>query len=395
MGAPRAVPQLGILSVAIVLGMAPWFAATVVAQSISQELALSSAQSTWLTLAVQLGFVVGSLVSALLLLTDRYSARLIAAICAAAAGAVTALLVLPGLPSTLVVALRFATGVALAGVYPPGIKMAAGWTSARRGTAVGVLVGAVTLGTAAPHLLRLFSNAAAWRPVLILAAASAFVSAVIFWRFTREGPYQSSGAPFDIRMVGQVIRERGVRLAIGGYLGHMWELYAMWSTIGLFLGDVVVLHQRPQYLAPLMSFVIIGVAGAIGCVGAGVWADRFGKSRVAAVAMVVSGICALGVGWISRGSFVGAMVVLLIWGITIVADSAQFSACVTVLSPPAYIGTAVTVQTAAGFLLTMLTIRLVPAWAAVWGWKWAYVPLALGPLCGVPAMWRLWNAYRV
>ena len=391
----RAASQLGILSVAIVLGMAPWFAATVVASSISRELALSATQSTWLTLAVQLGFVVGSLVSAILLLTDRFSARIIAAICAALAGAVTAILVLPGLPSALVVALRFATGAALAGVYPPGIKIAAGWTSARRGTAVGVLVGAVTLGTAAPHLLRLFSDAAAWRPVLMLAAASAFASAVIFWRFTREGPYQSSGAPFDARVVGEVVRERGVRLAIGGYLGHLWELYAMWSTVGLFLGDVVALHHRSAFLAPLMSFVIIGIAGAGGCVVAGIWADRIGKSRVAALAMVVSGVCALVVGWISRFSFVGTMVVLLVWGIAIVADSAQFSACVTVLSPAAYVGTAVTVQTAAGFLLTMLTIRLVPTWAATWGWKWAYVPLALGPLCGIPAMWRLWNAYRV
>jgi predicted MFS family arabinose efflux permease len=294
-----------------------------------------------------------------------------------------------------VIGLRIATGAALAGVYPPGIKIAAGWTRTRRGTAIGILVGAVTLGTAGPHLLRLISDATSWRSVVLLAAASAGVSALIFWLFVREGPHQSGIAPFDIHMVGRVLRERGVRLAIGGYLGHMWELYAMWSTLGLFLSQVVAAHQRRPSIAPLMSFAVIGVAGALGCVAAGIWADRIGKSRVAIVAMVVSGACALTVGWVSGVSFAGAMAVTFIWGIAIVADSAQFSACVTVLSPPAYIGTAVTLQTAAGFLLTMLTIRLVPAWASSWGWEWAYVPLALGPMLGIVAMWRLWVAYRV
>jgi len=387
--------QLGILSAGIVLGEAPWFAATVVAQGMTHELALTSAASSWLTQAVQLGFVLGSVTSALLLLSDRFSPRRLAAACAVLAAAATAALTIPGIGATGVISLRLLTGAALAGVYPPGIKMAAGWTESHRGTAIGVLVAAVTLGSAAPHLLRVVANLERWRPVLLLAAVSALASALVFWRLAREGPYQSPSAPFDPHAIGQVLRDRGVLLATGGYLGHMWELFAMWSTIGLFMADVARRHGQPAVVAPLCAFVAMGIGGAIGCLVAGMWADRIGKSRVAIAALVVSGVCALAIGPVAASSFLWAVVVAFIWGVTIVADSAQFSACVTLLAPQRYVGTAVTVQTASGFLLTTVTIGLVPGWAADWGWHWAYAPLALGPALGIVAMRQLWIERRV
>lgn len=386
--------QLGVLSLAIVLGMAPWFAATVVSRPMVTALGLDEALEAWLTLAVQLGFVLGSVTSAGLLLADRFSPRRLAAWSAVLAGVATGVLALVATGPRMTIALRLLTGAALAGVYPPGIKLAAGWTRERRGTAIGILVGAVTLGSAGPHLLRALADLSAWRPVLAGAALSAIGGALLFAFVAREGPYQAPSAPFDPRALGRVLRDRSVMLATGGYLGHMWELYAMWSSIGVFLLETVRYHDAPDPLAPVLSFAVVSV-GAVGSALAGVWADRIGRSRVTIIAMAISGTCALVIGGLSRISLSATVVLALVWGVAIVADSAQFSACVTELSPPAYVGTAVTVQTALGFLLTMVTILLVPRWAEAWGWAWAYVPLALGPAAGIGAMWRLWRTRRV
>lgn len=380
--------QLSVLSLAIVLGMSPWFSATVVAVPMATDLSLTPTEVSWLTLAVQLGFVIGSVVSAALVLADRWSPRRLAAMSSFVAAAGTALLTVRGMGPWGAIGLRLLAGAALACVYPPGIKIAAGWTNRARGTAIGILVGAVTLGTAAPHLLRAAVDLTAWRPVLLAAAASAAAGGALFVWLVREGPFQSPSAPFDPRAVWRVLGDRGVRLATAGYLGHMWELYAMWSTIGLFLAAAAERHHVSVAWAPLLAFTAIG-AGALGSVIAGIRADQVGRARVAMAAMAISGACSLVVGMALPVSFLLTVVVTLVWGTAVVADSAQFSACVAELSPREYVGTAITVQTAAGFLLTMLTIHLVPAWAARWGWERAYIPLVAGPVFGIIAMARL------
>ena len=190
-----------------------------------------------------------------------------------------------------------------------------------------------------------------------------------------------------------MLRERDVRLATGGYLGHMWELYAMWSTIGLFLAETGRQHDVPSGWAPFIAFIVIAI-GAAGSVVAGIRADQVGRARVAIIAMAVSGTCSVVIGPLSTWSYALTIVVALIWGISIVADSAQFSACVADYAPPQYVGTALTIQTASGFLLTMLTIHLVPGWAAAWGWERAYIPLAIGPVLGIAAMARLGRGAR-
>ena len=386
--------QLAILSGAIVLAMAPWFAATVVAAPMARDLSLSPGEVSWLTLAVQLGFVLGSLTSALLVLSDRYRPRQLAAVCAFLAAASTAAIAWSPLTGWGAIAMRVLTGASLACVYPPAMKIAAGWTQRYRGTAIGILVGAVSVGTAAPHLLRATWNVEEWRPVVLMAAMSAAFGALLFATVVREGPYQAPSSPFDPRAIGRVLGERQVRLATGGYLGHMWELFAMWSTIGLFLADAGQRHGVAPQWAPVNAFLVIA-SGAAGCIVAGIKADRIGRARVTIIAMALSGACALAIGPLSVWSYGLTIAVALVWGVSVVADSAQFSACVAELAPQEYVGTALTVQTASGFLLTMLTIHLVPSWAERWGWERAYMPLAIGPLLGIAAMWRLLPSTRL
>jgi MFS family permease len=385
--------QLGMLSLAIVLSMAPWFAATVVADPMAAELSLTSWEVSWLTLAVQFGFVLGSLLSAVFVLSDRFRPRQLAAVSSLLAAAATAAIAVLPMTGWQAIALRLVTGASLACVYPPGMKIAAGWTERHRGTAIGILVGAVSVGSAAPHLLRASWNVNEWRPVLLMAALCALLGAVLFAVAVREGPFQAPSAPFDSRAIGRVLGERDVRLATGGYLGHMWELFAMWSTIGVFLAHAGREHAIAPLWAPVLAFAVIA-AGAIGCVIAGIRADRIGRARVTIIAMAISGTCALVIGPASTWSYSLTIVLAFIWGISVVADSAQFSACVAEVAPREYVGTALTIQTASGFLLTMLTIHFVPGWAERWGWSVAYMPLAIGPLLGIVAMARLGRGQR-
>jgi MFS family permease len=380
--------QLAVLSVAMVLAMTPWFSATVAAPGMIAEWRAGPATTAWLTIAVQLGFVGGTCLSAILLLSDRLSPRRLAAFSALAASLATALLVWRQTGPTLAIFLRALTGVTLAGVYPPGIKIAAGWSQERRGTAIGILVGALTVGSAAPNLFRFALPADQWRLIVLIAALASALSAAAFAFVLRDGPFQAASAPFDPRALPRVFRDRSVVLATGGYLGHMWELYAMWSSIGAFWVYTASHHSVAPPIAAALAFFTIA-AGAFGCVIAGMVADRVGRPLVTIIAMGVSGTCALAIGPLIRGPFLVVAAVALLWGVSVVADSAQFSAAVTELAPAQYVGTAITVQTSIGFLLTIVTIRLVPVWAEWWGWERAYMPLAIGPALGILAMWRL------
>jgi MFS family permease len=387
-GAPR---QLALLALAMVLGMTPWFSATVAAPGMRAEWNTTPSVSAWLTIAVQLGFVLGTFVSAVLLLSDRFSARRLASASSCLVTIATAALAWRHTGPATAIALCGLTGAALAGVYPPGIKIAAGWWRSGRGTAIGILVGALTIGSAMPNLLRALSPTESWRTVILAAAACALVSASLFGLAVRDGPFQAASAPFNPHALSTVVRNRWVALATAGYLGHMWELYAMWSSIGAFWAFVMAPRALAPALAPAFAFITIA-SGAIGCVVAGVAADRVGRPIVTIVAMAISATCALAIGFLTTAPLVVVTVVAVVWGISIVADSAQFSAAITELAPSQYVGTAITLQTCLGFLLTIITIRLVPVWVHLWGWELAYVPLAIGPVAGILAMWPLWRA---
>ncbi|MEX2156551.1 MAG: MFS transporter [Gemmatimonadales bacterium] len=386
---PRQV--LAILASAELLAMAPWFSASAVAPTLARVWQLSPAGSAWLTISVQLGFVAGALVSAILTLADRWSARrLVSGAAALAALATLGVAFAPGAGWGM--ACRLLTGAALAGVYPPGMKIVAGWFREGRGLAIGVLVGALTLGSAAPHLVRWAAPPDAWRLVLVVAAISAFVGGLLVLAVPNDGPYAAPSPPFSWSAAPRLLKDRAVALANLGYLGHMWELYAMWTWIAVFVAESERLRRGADVdvttLAALVTFAVVG-SGAIGCWLGGKYADRLGRTLVTSVAMFVSGSCAIMVGLFFGSPLAALLPLLLVWGVSVVADSAQFSAAVSELAPSDYVGTALTLQTSLGFLLTCATIWLLPAVAATIGWRWSMSVLAIGPACGVWAMLAL------
>jgi MFS family permease len=382
--------SIAIIALTQVGAMALWFSASAVVPSLVAEYSLSPTMQAALTSAVQAGFVVGCLVSAFFGLADRLDPRRFIA-AAALLGAVANVLLLAIDPTTAAAPLlRFVTGVAMAGVYPVGMKLASTWARGDMGLMVGILVGALTLGSAAPHLLNLLVGGVDWRIPVALASASAAGAALLIG-FAGIGPARAPAPRFDPHAVLAAWRDVPLRLANFGYLGHMWELYAMWAWIVVFLHASFALtlsQDAAAALAKLGAFITVA-AGAIGCVAAGYLADRVGRTAITIVSMSVSGTCAVVVGLCFGGPPALLIAICIIWGISIIADSAQFSASIAELADPARVGTMLTVQTAMGFTLTLLTIHLMPVWIDAFGWRFAFAPLAIGPALGVWAMARL------
>ncbi|QGK69572.1 MFS transporter [Allosaccharopolyspora coralli] len=388
-GQTTARRQRAAIALVQVLGLAVWFSVSAVVPSLRQSWGISTSGAVWLTGATQLGFVVGAVGSTALNLADRITAQVLLAMSAASAAVCTVVLALFADGMATALPLRFLTGVCLAGVYPVGMKLMASWApSTGRGLALGVLIGALTLGSILPQLINGFGDLP-WPTVLLVASALGGLGALIALVFVRPGPHlaRGTGTPHP-RYALTMFTQRGPLLTNLGYFGHMWELYALWTWLPIFLLASPTAQELPGSVG-LVVFATMGLFGVAGCLLGGWGADRFGRSRAAVIALAVSGTCCL----LSPLAFHAgpALLVLFcaVWGASVIADSGVFSTSLSETADPHYVGTALTAQTAIGFALTVISIQLVPLLANAVGWQYAFLLLVPGPVMGARAMQAL------
>ncbi|AUH35232.1 MFS transporter [Paracoccus tegillarcae] len=378
--------------------MTPWFSATAILPELSARWQMDEGTASWLTIAVQIGFVIGALGLTVTGLADRLPMRQLIGWSACVAGLSNLMLLVAPDPGWAV-ASRMLTGIALAGVYPPSMKLVTTWFVQARGLALGMVIGALTLGSAFPHLVRAASAGLDWRIVVLATSGFALISAVMLALVVREGPHGYAPAPFRLAELRNIVLYKPLMLANIGYFGHMWELYAMWGWFLAFASGALVQSglQGPAFASSL-TFVVIAT-GAVGCVIGGWVADRIGRTATTAIMMAASGGCAALIGFAWGGPEWVLILIALIWGLTIPADSAQFSAMVTELSERRLVGTALAFQMGVGFALTVISLRLMPVFAEwIGGWQWAFLVLVPGPAIGTIAMlWlrRLPEAARI
>ena len=379
---------LALLAFAAFLEMTPWFSASAVLPQLRTAWGVGASAGAWLTISVQLGFVAGALVSAALSLADIVAPRRLMLAGGTMAALVNAgIFASHGLPSAL--PLRFLTGAALALVYPPSLKAMATWFRRGRGTALGIMVGGLTLGSATPHLINGLGGVR-WQNVILATSILTLTGGLLAEFAGRDGPFPFARAVFDPRECIRVFSDQGVRLSVLGYFGHMWELYAMWTWCAAFFADAMRAHgvSNPVRLAAFAAFAAIGIGG-IGCAVGGTLGDSWGRARTVIASLAISGACSLVIAMVAQRSLALTLVIGLVWGFAAVADSAQFSTMVTETADQSYVGTALTMQLAIGFTLTVATIWLVPVLRESQGWEIAFVTLAPGPALGILAMVRL------
>ena len=373
----------------MLLSASTWFSGTAAITVLRSLWALDAAHAAWLTSAVQLGFVVGTFLYAAFNVSDVFNPRavfLVSSLCGAGFNAGFAW-GSDELSSALV--LRFLTGLSLAGVYPVAMKIVASWFRTGLGWRLGVMVGALGLGTASPYLIQALGHGLPWRTLAGAASVSALLGGLLMWLGVHDGPFLPARARFEPRVALRLFARPGYRYTALAYFGHMWELYALWSLVSFYLA--ARLPDDQPFVGRTIALVAFATvaAGVVGCIGGGWISRRVGERRVALVSLLVSGTLSLVSGFVFTLPFWPLVTCLLLWGVFVVSDSPQFSALALRHAPKEYAGTALTLQNGIGFAVTVVSLQVIPWFAARVGWRWAFVPLALGPVVGVLALLRL------
>jgi MFS family permease len=382
----RALMWIGISEL---FALSLWFSASVIAPQLIHEWNLQPNFEAWLSASVPIGFVIGALISSYFGMADRYNPRKILAISALLGSILNGLIILADDAFTGIL-LRVLTGVTLAGVYPTAVKILSQWFPKKRGLAIGILIAALTLGSSLPHFVVMFFSSLNWRLVLFSSSLLALLAAVIVMWILEDAPDASKKMPFSFKLIKKVVTNKPVMLANYGYFGHMWELYAVWTWLPAFLAASFrsSLPEIPDWFIALSSFMTIGIAGGIGCVIGGIISDKIGRANLTIYSLFISGACSLIIGF-TFGQFIWLTLILsFIWGMSVIADSAQFSAAVSEVAEAEYVGTALTFQMCIGFLITIFSINLVPVLQKAMGWEWVFTILAIGPVLGILSMFK-------
>ncbi|MDA0196771.1 MAG: MFS transporter [Bacteroidetes bacterium] len=365
-----------------------WFASNAVLSDLVYDFGLAQSALGHITSAVQFGFIIGTLVYAILTIADRFSPSKVFLISAIAGAIFNLGITLDDLNLTSILSFRFLTGFFLAGIYPVGMKIAADYYEKGLGKSLGFLVGALVVGTAFPHLLKEFTGALPWRLVLILTSGLAVSGGILIFALIPNGPFRRQSQKPDFTAIMKVFGNKKFRPAAFGYFGHMWELYTFWAFVPLMLTTFIKLHPEVVLNIPLLSFLIIGLGG-IACVMGGYLSQSYGPKKIASFALFLSGTCCL----LSPLIFLVNSSVLLVgflifWGLVVIADSPLFSTLVAHNTVAESKGTALTIVNSIGFSISIISIQLINGTQDSFDSRFIYMYLALGPILGLIALYK-------